>query len=265
MIDTNQVASGGLMHAGSSAVTDDQDGGEYSGYVEWKGWHSPFTFSKSDADYYAKEIGRFLPAGGTMLEFGFGSGKIMAWARQAGYNPVGIEIIEEMVAAAKARGFEACSLADLEPDRRFDMITAMSVLEHLEIDQLQSLLETTAQHLAPNGVAIFRFPNGMSPFGRVHQNGDITHRQALTPSKIQQILDGKKIPLTLAEARNPAVAIVWGSGFSRALGKLLREIARAILYRTISSVVGIPRYLDPNLVVELRHKSQVNQAQVDRS
>jgi 2-polyprenyl-3-methyl-5-hydroxy-6-metoxy-1,4-benzoquinol methylase len=231
---------------------DSDLGGEYEGYVEWKRWHAPFTFSKGDGDYFAKEIGRFVPKGGSILEIGFGSGKIMAWARQAGYEIVGVEIIEAMVVAAREKGFEACNLDDLAPDRQFDLVTAMSVLEHLSVEQLQDLFEKTARHLAPGGVAIFRFPNGMSPFGRIHQNGDITHRQALTPSRIQQILDGKNIPLTVVEARNPAVAIVWRSGFAKALGKFFREIARAVLYRSISAVVDIPHHLDPNLVVELR-------------
>lgn len=234
--------------------TSDAAGEAYQGYVEWKGWHDNFSYSRADGDYFAKELGRFIPKGGSILEIGFGSGKIMAWARQAGYQIVGVEVIEEMVAAARAKGFEACSLEELHPDRRFDLITAMSVLEHLEVEQLQDLFMKTTQHLAPDGVAIFRFPNGMSPFGRIHQNGDITHRQALTPSKIQQILDSKDIPLRLVEARNPAVAVVWSSGFAKALGKFCREVVRAVLYRTISAVVDIPSHLDPNLVVELRHQ-----------
>lgn len=243
-------------------TTDTEDAAReaYKGYVEWKGWQDTFAYSRADGDYFTKELGRFLPKGGSILEIGFGSGKIMAWARQAGYRIVGVEVIEELVAAAKAEGFESCSLEDLSPGRRFDLITAMSVLEHLEVEQLQDLFIKTAQHLAPDGVAIFRFPNGMSPFGRIHQNGDITHRQSLTPSKIQQILDSKSIPLRLVEARNPAVAMVWSSGFAKALGKFCREVARAALYRTISTVVDIPSHLDPNLVVELRHAPNGNRS-----
>jgi SAM-dependent methyltransferase len=91
--------------------------------------------------YYAlsrKEIGTILPDRiGSVLEIGCGAGATMAWLRTI--RPVdyavGAEIVPQMAERARSV-FDEVIVGDIEaqllsPDRKFDTVIALDVLEHL--------------------------------------------------------------------------------------------------------------------------------------
>lgn len=99
--------------------------------------------------------------GGAALDVGCSSGAWMEVARDAGWEPVGVEIGEPAGAVARRRGFEVhtgtLESATELPEGAFGLITFWDVLEHLH-DPLDAL-HRAAQLLAPDGTVALTFPN----------------------------------------------------------------------------------------------------------
>ena len=125
-----------------------------------------------------------------LLEVGFGEGCLLDWAKARGYQVSGNDILPSMVEAARNRGLDA-RLGELKagdfPERSFDWIVAMDVLEHLTTDQIIAHLTLFRALLKPGGKVIARFPNGASPFFGVHHYGDVTHLTPLSPESLGQL------------------------------------------------------------------------------
>ncbi len=163
----------------------------YAGYEEWKGWDRPFTYTGDDASYFAGEMRGIDVAGKRVLEIGFGSGSFLAWARSRGAEIAGIEIIETMLQAARYEGVELLdpAIEEIAGDNaeRYDVIVAFDVFEHFTLDVVVSRLAAVRTMLKPGGHLVLRFPNAQSPFGLPPQNGDPTHRSALSRSVFEQL------------------------------------------------------------------------------
>ena len=160
----------------------------YSGYADWKNWHGEFAPSDRDARYFAAELADIPLQGKRVLEIGFGNGSFLAWAKALGAEVVGTEIDAAMIQRALARGFDArpASLDALAAaNERFDLIVAFDVFEHWDKPTLVASLVQFAALLGPDGQLLARFPNGQSPFGRVHQYGDPTHQTVLSASSMK--------------------------------------------------------------------------------
>lgn len=63
---------------------------------------------------------------------------------------------------------------------KLDLVVAFDVMEHMTREQLLVLFDTLAALLKSGGHVLARFPNAQSPLGCVTQNGDWTHRSALS-------------------------------------------------------------------------------------
>jgi len=125
-----------------------------------------------------------------VLEIGFGNGSFLAWAKAQGADVVGTEIDAPMIERARAKGFDAqpASLVALAAvGQRFDLVVAFDVFEHWDKAELVENLKQIAALLRPGGLVLARFPNGQSPFGRVHQYGDLTHQTVLSASSVAQL------------------------------------------------------------------------------
>ncbi len=98
---------------------------------------------------------------GRLLEVGAAAGYFLAAARDAGFEPFGIELSAEIADAARRRfgvDVEAGSIADVDLDSNsFDVACAWHVLEHL-VDPVV-VLERIADALRPGGFAFFEVPN----------------------------------------------------------------------------------------------------------
>jgi hypothetical protein len=96
-----------------------------------------------------------------------------------------------------------------------------------------------------------RFPNAQSPLGCVSQNGDWTHRSALSTQTLMQLLTGK--PWTLVRAGNPFTLLDADSLVKR-VGLRSRYAARRGIEWTVNRLYGLAITLDPNVVVLLRRE-----------
>lgn len=160
----------------------------YEGYAEAKGWTGQESAAQFPFFDHLATLAGMKP--GRLLEVGFGEGCLLDWAKARGYAATGNDILPSMVDAARARGLDV-RLGELKagdfPDRSFDWIVAMDVLEHLTTNQIIGHLTLFRALLKPGGKVLARFPNGASPFFGVHHYGDVTHLTPLSPESLGQL------------------------------------------------------------------------------
>ena len=227
-------------------------------YVQWKSWvDAEFgKYSPLDAGYYAAEFGVRPQTKARVLEIGFGNGSLLGWLRDAGVDTYGVEANPVLIDRAKQflRGEKAfSSLEDATLSSlsgTFSYIIGLDVLEHVPMDSLPGMLCRVRSLLAPGGVAIFRFPNGDSPFGRLYQHGDPTHVTTLGSERIAYF--ARRAGLEVSAVRAPALPLR-GIGLTRALRRALIRLARQVIERMVGQIYfgGRQVSLDPNSVAVL--------------
>jgi SAM-dependent methyltransferase len=135
------------------------DGFDYVGFEQ--------RFRGDPADIRATLEERYLPVlarNPPVLDVGCGRGELLAALAERGIECSGVDLDPGMVAEARARGIDAHvgdAIAHLRdsPERLFGTITAIHVVEHLELDRLTAFLELAATRLRPGGVLIAETPN----------------------------------------------------------------------------------------------------------
>lgn len=177
----------------------------YETYKQWKNWGPSRTLQPWQERYFAAEIARAKPPRfRSVLEVGFGNGEFLHWAKKQGAEPVGLEIIPELVEAAGNAGFEVHDwnlVGNEDPEqgplkgRTFDCIVALDVVEHLTVEQAQLALKRMAGMLDHGGKVILRFPNGESFLSVPIQNGDHTHRMDVCRVKLEHLCIGSGLGL----------------------------------------------------------------------
>ncbi len=101
-----------------------------------------------------------LPAGGRILDVGCARGDFLAFAADAGYDVVGVDINPKLAEVARVRGFDVHTgdLRELDlKDERCDAITMWDVIEH--VDDPIELLAACGKVLAPGGLILFHTGN----------------------------------------------------------------------------------------------------------
>jgi SAM-dependent methyltransferase len=67
------------------------------------------------------------------------------------------------------------------------VLTALNILEHLNQDDLLTVLREGKRVLKPGGTLIALVPNAFSPFGSSTRYWDMTHKWAFTPGNFRQL------------------------------------------------------------------------------
>jgi 2-polyprenyl-3-methyl-5-hydroxy-6-metoxy-1,4-benzoquinol methylase len=107
---------------------------------------------------------------GRLLDIGCGNASFSAGFLRAGFAVAGIDMTEEQIAAARARGIDA-RVHDLGsgplpfPDRSFDVAFAGEVIEH--IVDTTAFLSEIHRVLKPNGCVVLTTPNLASAENRL--------------------------------------------------------------------------------------------------
>lgn len=199
---------------------------DYVGYEKWKSWEPDEFFTATEnMKWILEDHFRGIPLDGrALLELGFGNGSVLSWARSKGARLFGTELND--VLRERARSHDITLLpADIstvatEYEAFFDVVAAFDVLEHLEFPAIVQMLRDIERILKPGGFAIFRFPNGRSPFGRIDQYGDYTHRTVLSSKILNQVINGT----TLSFVRE-------GPGPFRSRGNPIRDTLRYLKWQ----------------------------------
>jgi len=227
----------------------------YANYAAWKEWDGAFAPTDKELRYFAAEFKGVPLRGLRVLEIGFGNGAFLAFAKGEGARVVGIEINAAMCEAARSHGFEAldASLIELASrGERYDVVAAFDVLEHWDTNELVENFRAIHTLLNDGGVFVSRFPNGQSPFGRVFQHGDFSHKSTLSTYKIEYLasLTGFDIVRIDNVRRVPS-----RPGPLASLRHAWLARRRRWIERSIARLYGIRKLpLDPNLVAVLKKR-----------
>ena len=156
---------------------------KHENYLNWKGWDPNLfgSFTPKESQRFRLELKSLkLKRAARILEIGFGHGHFMAWAKSQDYRVEGIEKNPHLVEIAIHKSFLATS-TDREGygNEQYDLIAAWDVLEHMSHDEIEICLNNVRKALVPGGYFIAKCPNGDSPLGLAHQNGDITHQTSI--------------------------------------------------------------------------------------
>lgn len=231
----------------------------YSHYRAWKVWQRE-TFglcTLEQAVYFSEELRRSgieSVAGKDVLEIGFGNGGFATWAKNAGANYHGTEMIDELVVQGAAAGFSTYDarqpLEALVGKESVDLIVAFDVFEHLEMDTLLATLRSGCDALRPMGRIIARVPSGDSPFSRAIQHGDMTHHTTIGSSMVQQL--AATAGLAVDCVREPAFPL-WKLGIWVFLRRMLVAWVRAAIFGILRPALmgGGRPVLTPNMVFVL--------------
>jgi 2-polyprenyl-3-methyl-5-hydroxy-6-metoxy-1,4-benzoquinol methylase len=232
-------------------------------YLEWKHWDGADfgRYSALDSRYFAAELGISRSVKPRVLEVGFGNGTLLAWLHELGADIYGVEANQILVDRATrllgaGRAFNDLQDAAIsELAGTFDRIIALDVIEHVPLDELGPMLSRIRELLAPGGAAVFRFPNGDSPFGRVNQHGDPTHVTTLGSARIAYL--AQRAGLDVEAIRAPALPIR-GVGFARGFKRSLIRGTRMLIEYAVSQVYfgGRRIPLDPNYTAVFRRPSE---------
>lgn len=219
----------------------------YKSYVAFKNWDA-FTHAVPEEEFaYIATVGKcVVPA--RILEIGFGNGQFMDWARAQGFQVVGVEIIPEMIDAARQRGHLVFENLHEEIHETFDLVVAIDVLEHIPVADLTQILVRITEVLRPGGRLIARFPNGDSPFNGRYQNGDATHSKPLNAASLSQIAAtaGMKITHVMNPRPLPTPLI---PRMKRRATYAARDFIEIVLGRTY---FGERFPMDPNVLVVMK-------------
>ena len=259
MPDTSDKANRDSLDCGN-ATGDEVIDRLYSAYPNWK-THYEHDTPETRGAQFATEIGRVgLPPKARIVEVGFGGGVFLDWARSAGFEAYGVERNETFCQRAQERGHRVVcgTLQELDEKLRgqVDLILCFDVLEHLSVTQILQLLNDTQEFLTRNGKFIARFPNGASPFGRLPQHGDHTHKTILSADSMAQLaaLEGYRLISAHNAARPMAVAgrsRWWDNVFLRRCVYGLRDLVNIFLS---GLYFGKKVPMDPNVTIILQRQ-----------
>ena len=226
----------------------------YDGYEQWKGWSADTFMQPTPAEccHYAAELRGVPLAGEDVLEIGFGNGGFLGWAAAQGARLHGSEISARALALAERNGVATLpvDLGAVAADQggRFALIAAFDVLEHLTRAEIEALFDQVARLLRPGGHFLARFPNGQSPFGRVHQHADMTHVSILSAPILRQLVRDR--PFRLVRAGDPR-PVVHGALPVR-IAKHARNLARRAADLAIKRLFGFDAPLGTDTLLLLQ-------------
>ena len=128
------------------------------------------------------------------LDLATGCGEMVYLLEREGFrNTAGVDLcVEEL---DRARRYVKANLhhADIVTHLRetetgsVDFISALNILEHLNKDELLTVLTEAQRVLRPQGTFVALVPNASSPFGSATRYWDMTHQWAFTPGNFRQL------------------------------------------------------------------------------
>jgi len=226
----------------------------YDDYHAWKGWKSLRNAENDVARAIVElEMAKIRPPA-RLLEVGYGDGAFLRRARALGYECAGLERDPSMVEKLEAEGIDArAGTPDQFARRKFDLIAAFDVFEHIHIPELIAYLRDLSDLLDEHGRLVARFPNMASPFGLANQYGDATHVTALSAGSFTQL--ARLAGLEPVRIANGATVLRGNSGI-RALLKPLSLLVRKLIEISFGfAYYGSVIPLGPSVVVVLRKKN----------
>ena len=157
--------------------------------------HFDTAESRQWREAYAYYFRHWLPtvSDAQIVDLGCGRGRLLHFFQERGYTHLqGVDISQEQVSLAKqvsADVVQADVLEFLEGARgRFDLITALDLVEHFSKPEVLRFLDGCFGALKPGGRLILQTPNAESPWGTAYRYDDFTHEVEFTPNSLMRLL-----------------------------------------------------------------------------
>jgi SAM-dependent methyltransferase len=133
-------------------------------------------------------VAQAVPAGGSILELGCGTGRITRQLVRLGYRVTAVDESAEMLAHVEAAETACARIEGLDLERRFDAVLLASNLIMASAGQRRAFLQTCRRHgelVVVEGLAL-----GWQPVDGETQLGDVTSR-LLVERFADSVVDGK--------------------------------------------------------------------------
>jgi 2-polyprenyl-3-methyl-5-hydroxy-6-metoxy-1,4-benzoquinol methylase len=131
-----------------------------AGYAALDYWHAGTAATRALERLLAGVMRVAPPATSSLLDIGCGAGSFLGLAKAAGYRVTGLEVNPQLAERARATGAEVV-VADIASmafeARRFDVVTAFDIIEHL-LDPID-MIRRCADLLVPGGYLAIYTPN----------------------------------------------------------------------------------------------------------
>lgn len=186
----------------------------------------------------------------SLLDVGCGTGRMVKYFCDLGFNALGCDIYDGALKAArkinKKNTIIKASATKLPfKNNSFDMITAISVIEHLKPKEAEKFLIETKRVLKPNGSIFLVTPNYATPIRLLQGKkwfaySDPTHINFYTPKSLSALL--KSFGFINTKSRfKVKYGPTFYSDFSPFFGKLPSWTKRFFVYLFFSSPLSIIR------------------------
>lgn len=182
-----------------------------------------------------------------VLDVGCGSGKLVQFLYNEGFNAYGcdnskIAVYQTRKNNVRGRIFLASASKLPFENNNFDLITSISVIEHLTQKQASNFLKEAKRILKPQGIIFIVTPNFATPL-RVIQGkrwfgySDPTHITFYSPSALKEIL--KKVDFNNFNLKFKTY--YYKNEFPEPFSKLPQFLKRLILYLLFSTNLSFIR------------------------
>jgi len=161
---------------------------QYLNYKDFKHWQNFFECSEIESTFYSKIFNKIAVQNINFLDVGFGYGSLLKWASLNNAKIFGVEIQEDLQVLARKQNISVFSdVLDIK-NQKFEIITLIDVLEHLDFDHIVLYLDYIFKILNFEGSIIIKIPNCQSAAGLANQFGDPTHKTMLSGPILFKIL-----------------------------------------------------------------------------
>lgn len=129
----------------------------------------------------------------TIFDVGCGMGRFLLAYRENGYKNIsGVDIDSYQIAVAKKEKLEVKKMEAIKffkkNKKKFDLITMIDCLEHIDKDKQIKLLRNINKSLSEDGKLVIRVPNALSPSFGYMRYIDFTHKNSYTKESLNYIL-----------------------------------------------------------------------------
>ncbi len=187
----------------------------YEAYEKIVQWFDDARTKSLMESEYLNLIVKSIPAGGTILDLGCGTGEPIAqFFIEKGFKVTGVDGSKKMIELCKKRfpneHWIVSDMREINLQQKFDVILAWHSFFHLDHDSQRKMFNLFESHIKPNG--ILAFTSGEKE-GEVWSNngGQELYHASLSTSEYENLLKAASFKVLVHKLRDPECgeATVW--------------------------------------------------------